>query len=33
MNEEMRRFYALENLWKDAPKIEIPEEVPPNPLN
>ena len=33
MNEEIRRFYALENLWKDAPKIEIPEEVPPNPLN
>jgi ribosome-associated protein len=33
MNEEVRRFYALENLWKDAPKIEIPEEVPLNPLN
>ncbi|HCG37205.1 MAG: ribosome silencing factor [Holophagaceae bacterium] len=33
MNEETRRFYALENLWKDAPKIEIPEEIPPNPLN
>lgn len=29
---DMRGFYDLEAIWSDAPRLPIPEELPPPPV-